>query len=250
MSPFPSIDGPPDAGFITPVFAALALGLGLVAGAYVLSARTELDAAERASARQVALLLLEGLSNRTAWTLLGEAGTPTLQWTEPSAVGSIVVAAEPEALKLSPLEAGRPNNIRLFSDLLSSKEGEVIATKLSGSLSAKAPDIERGDVVAASSEPLWRRCANSIVSPYSRLTAFALPAPRAPAADGPADFRPGQMWRLSMVSQRGWWLDRVVRFTGDPQRPIAVVEQDFGFDRGRFTQDCLAQLAKIGALHG
>jgi hypothetical protein len=230
--------GRDEAGYTTAAFAALAFVMALIAAGAVLLARQDLRAAASDLRQDQERLELEGIATAAAARLLAEPGSPTLRWTEPSSAGPVVVFVEAEALKIAPAELVRPANLRLVQAVAGPESAEEVAHGTP--LLAPGPDgvLHREQVAALSSAVRWRECAASISSIYSRLTALALPTPRLPS--GKSDnLRPGELWRVSVNAADGAWIDRVVRMTGKPAEPIAVVEDAFGRAPGNRRGSCL-----------
>lgn len=211
-------DDDPEAGYATAVAAMIALGLSLVVAAVMAAALQELRFSRQAFERRQAELALDGAQLLAVQAVTRGAGADRYRWTAPSAFGEIELLAEAEAPKLSSAEAaGRDDVLEAFGVAQPGRLGGRLTAWLAGG--GGALGLARLDPAVA-----WRRCAGSMVSPYGRGTTLRLAAAAAPTAAS-LDMRPAQVWRLRAAQRRGWVDERIVRFTGDPQHPAAIVER-------------------------
>jgi hypothetical protein len=88
-----------------------------------------------------------------------------------------------------------------------------------GQRGARASEIISADNAAA-----WKACGRSLISPWGVQTAPHLAHTIAPDSPGQGA-QLGSVWRIRTTSAAGFTDDRVVRFTGDPVHPAAVVER-------------------------
>ena len=232
-----------DEGFTTAAFAALTFALGLIAIASLLVARQGLLRAEHDTRLDRQRWVFDGIAVSAAAQLLSENGSPSLRWSEPSEFGPIVVTLEPEGLKIAPDELARPQNLELVASIIGQSDAERLQQQLATLRPAADGVLHREQVVELGASPRWRECALTLVSPYSRLSAFNLRSISLPTNAGD-DHHAGELWRVDLNAADGSWFDRVVRMTGQSGEPVAVVEQASGRLRGNRRATCL-----ISALH-
>jgi hypothetical protein len=233
-----------DAGFTTAAFAGLTFALALVAAGGVMLAGQDLRSAERDLRADQERLELDGIATSAAVKLLGEEGAPTLRWSQPSAFGAVAVTVEAEALKINPAELSRPANVELVAAMMGRPAAEEVAR--AAATLKPAPDgvLHREQVVQMNTQARWRDCALTLASPYSRLTAFVLPAPTSPTGQA-REAHAGELWRITVGAPDGSWLDQVVRMTGKPSDPIAVVDESSGRLPGNGRATCLNEALEI-----
>lgn len=217
--------GAPDSGFITPVFGAFAIALALVAVAGAQLARTDEIASRRQWERTQELYAAEGVATIAAWRVLHEPNAPTLEWVEPLGDRRFAVRAEPEFRKLSLAEvAGRGGRDRLRA-LLGAAEagrlGEALRAAIGQGPNASLSRYAMRDLSAA---PAWRACGLGLVSAHSRLTDLGL-APRRAPEKHELNMRAGEVWRIAVSNGDHLVLDRLVRFTGRTDEPLAIIDQ-------------------------
>jgi len=209
-----------DAGFATP--AAVVVALVLAIGASALTARSVMEdrLAKRDFERVRADYALAGAAEEAALALVGMKQDARLAWTAPSPLGPVSILAEPQNLKLTPTAAADA----IAEDLvrLGVSDGPQLQARLRAFGDSDVSDFA---VEAADASPAWRQCARSLISPYGG-TGIALDttAPTTPLAGSPA-WRIGSVWRVRLSLADGWVDDRIVRFTGEPLHPAAVVER-------------------------
>jgi len=212
-----------DGGFLTPVFGVAAVALSLVALATLQLARSDQVAARRHVERIQEYYRADGAAVRAAWRVLHTHETTALRWREEIGGQAFTVLAEPEMLKLSIAEAGGARG----RDKLRALFGDEIGARVASAAQTLAEDSveppSRDQIGALDASPDWRTCGASVVSAFSRLTDTALASPRGPSHD-PYRPRAGEVWRLVVASDRRVLVDRLVRFTGGQDEPIALVE--------------------------
>lgn len=209
-----------DDGFMTPAFGGVAIALALVAFASARLAQTEEIASRRGWEKTQELYRAEGVATIAAWRVLHMDGAPTLAWTEPTDLRPMAVWAEPEHRKLGLAEIGGQQGRSRLSALLGAQEAE----RLVSSLGTWSQPPSRLTLRSASPSPAWRACGLTLVSTQSRLTNNALSPVQTPVTAA-LDLRAGEVWRIAISSEGRLVLDRLVRFTGDAQRPVAVLDQ-------------------------
>jgi hypothetical protein len=232
-----------DEGYVTAVFAGLTFMLALIAIAGALLARQQLIGATADVRRLAERYDFEGRANAAALRLLKEDGSPTLRWSERSAYGDVTITAEPDGRKISATALVDPQNGDLIAALAGRADADSVEARAASLQPASDGAIHREALAALSEDARWRECAWSLVSPFSRLTAFNLTAAAEPAEDG-ADGHAGEVWRITVDSPDGAWLDREVRFTGSPSDPAAVVDQVFERTPGNARLTCLPDLLR------
>lgn len=249
MMCFPSGDARnADGGYTTAVFAGLTFMIALVASASLLLARQQLMGAEHEADAAKERFDFEGRAMAAALRLIQQDGAPTLRWTEPGATGDVTVTLEPESLKIAPDQLTRPDNRDLIAGFVGPAEAAAVETNSATLRPAADGVIHRWQLAALGTDRRWRECAATLTSPYTRLTAFALPAPGRPSGgerNGGPNRRSGELWRVTVDGTDGAWLDRVVRMTGVSADPIAVVDDAFGRAPGNRRLDCLTDLVRL-----
>lgn len=208
-----------EAGYATAAAAMIALALSVVVSAVVGASLTDLRASRAAMDRTRTETALDGALQVAIVGLLESGGNSRLRWMVPTPLGAVEVLAEPEAEKLAlvtaaDLEGGEFPG--LGETDMAAIRPRLRALALSGGGAA--------DVARLYGSPLWRACASSVISPYGRATSLSLSEAAAPAT-GRFSWRAGEVWRLRALSPDGWADDRIVRLTGDAQRPAAIVER-------------------------
>ena len=165
---------------------------------------------------------LAGAQTLAAAALMQTNETRRFQWSLDAGQGQIEVIAEPEAQKASYRAAAA------WDEQTLARLGVRDAASLRQSLSRLdgAPPARQW-LGRLDSAPLWRACAQSVISPFGRGEALGLQAAKAPAATGD-NGRVGEIWRIRAAKADGWADDRLIRFTGDPDRPVAAIQQQFG----------------------
>lgn len=208
-----------EAGYATPAALVMALSLSLVAVAMVGRSVMMLRQARSDLQRAGAEYILDGAHLSAAATVVraGEGGP--YRWALSTDAGFAEATAESEVDKVSPAAAGAWSEAA-FTDL-----GVADATALKTRL-ATVGDQPFADIGALDSAPLWRECAASLISSLGQRNDArpAAPAEPRPQPETP-DWRVGQVWRVRITLASGWRDDRLVRFTGDARRPVAVVRR-------------------------
>jgi hypothetical protein len=200
----------PDDGFATPAAAAVSLALALVAAALTTAAVSELRSAHADLVRTQDDYALDAAQTRAALGLIATTSSGRLRWTLPDG-GEVL--AEPEADKLDLADAAKLDDATLARLGVSDPDG--LRRRLADLGGADAADVGLADAA-----PLWRACARSIVSPLGTATKI-LYAPAAMPSSSGVDWRIGQVWRIRTALAD----DRIVRFTGTPLDPAAVIER-------------------------
>jgi hypothetical protein len=214
----------PDAGFLTAVFGVGALALSLVAAAGLQLARTDAQGAARAAARLREAYAADGVATAAAWTILHAADDGVRTWREATSQGDFSITVEPEGRKLALDEASGPQG-RLALTRWLGPAGDDVAQRLGDLARHKGGVPSRAELITLSPSPLWRRCGLSFLSAHSRLSGNVLGAGQGTQVAGAAMERTGQVWRIAVARGERPMLDRLVRFTGDPKAPAAVVEE-------------------------
>ena len=234
-----------EAGFITPVFAGVVLTLSLIAAAILVLARQDLITSNRDARRIARALWLEGVATQAALKVRTAAGQPVQRWKQDSAYGVLEVIAEPEDRKAAPQYADRPENLALIGRLVASREITGVGNALVRAVSDAAGQVHRSDITGLSADRRWRDCATTIFSPHSRLTSLA-PDPAVPAPAKPTPHQ-GELWRISVISDDGAYVDQIVRFGNEPRRLVEVVEQRAGQERRGYRRQCRTLLQSAGS---
>jgi hypothetical protein len=207
-----------EAGYATPAALIFALGLALVATAMVARSVMLLRQMRADLTQTQAELVLDGAHLLAAATVVraGEGGPYV--WSLPTDAGLAEAHAEAEGLKLSPeVAAELPEGVFVAMGV-----GNVSTVRAAlRAAPAGAPDIASLDAA-----PLWRACATGLISGLGKGARATLRAPSEPRLRPETpDWRVGELWRIRITTPAGWRDDRLVRFTGDAQRPAAVVRR-------------------------
>lgn len=201
-------------GYATAAFGAIALALAVIATALLAFANFQLRTARIGLRHTQQDALLDGALVLAAKTVMQDSRAAPLVWSREIDGGAVTLLAEPEALKAS---AQDPDALGSAA-LAALTDGRPLApyqpTSDLGS--------DRRALVGRSESPTWRSCAQSFLSPLSASRTVTLTRPSRPVERG-LSWRVGEIWRLAaFVDGRG--ADAVVRFTGDPAAPIAILD--------------------------
>jgi hypothetical protein len=185
---------------------AVSLGLALVSAALMARSVAALRGARAEFERVQAEYQLAGDQQRAALALITDASA-----------GS--VRAEPEAGKID-LATAAALDTEVLSRFGVANPGRLSSWLRAASLEPTSP----ADLVNADRARLWKLCAPMLISAFGR--ASSLSAPVEVRATG-AGARLGEVWRFSARTSNGWTDERIVRFTGEPRRPAAVIWRRF-----------------------
>jgi hypothetical protein len=226
-------------GYATPSALVLCVAIATMATTMVGRSLTHLELAHADLKRLRAEYEMEGAHLAAAAGVVRSEAHGPYQWTFGSDDGWVEVLAEPDAAKIPPTLAAklRDSDFALFG--VSDVQG------LRGRLSAvtgKMPAVDTLDAAVA-----WRTCARSVVAYHGEADHFTYTPPKTPGpGPDPQTWHIGEVWRIRVTTQAGWRDDRTVRFTGDAQHPVAIVDRRLS----RFTgepQPCPALLAALSA---
>lgn len=209
-------------GFATPAALVLSLCCALICAAFVARGVMNLRLSQAQLIRNQQALALDGAALWAETTIIRNGDSGPFRWSLTLEGVETEILAEPEAHKVGMAAAANlPNAIFMA---LGVNDIAALRDRLSGSvLPVDGPGVAGLDVA-----PNWAGCAPSAVSAFGKLEHLAYRPPSAPDAvvDPPA-WRIGEVWRLRITTSAGWRDDRIVRFTGDPQHPAAVVSRAF-----------------------
>lgn len=203
-----------DAGFATASAMIVSLALGLMATALLGVSLEQLRLSRGDLARDKVMFALAGAQNVAAVVLMQVGDQPRLRWTVSATGDPVRMLAEDETKKLALAAAAN-----LDAEVLTRLEIRD-AGPLRQRLQALA--ASQGLAVAdADTAPLWRACAPSLISFYGQAAKPPRLTAQTPLAVAGAS-HVGEIWRLR--AQLGDWADdRLVRLTGDPGHPVAIV---------------------------
>lgn len=201
---------------------AISLALSVVAVAVTSASVEALRFERRDLGRTQAELALAGAQDRAALATVAAHGTGRLHWSVATDDGSVEVLAEPERAKLSLSAAAELDDDTLRK--LGATDAQSARSKLAALDQAHGEWDTLGSV---DSSPAWRACAPSLISPFGEAAKPELVKAAAPV-QGTMSWRAGEVWRIRVVSPGGWADDRIVRFTGAPGHPAAVIDRVFG----------------------
>ena len=202
-------------GYATAAFGVVALCFALIATAVMALAGSQLQSAKRRLDHAVRDAQLEGGLVLAADAVMRDARTVPFNWSREIDGAHMTFVAEPESLKA---DAANPDS--LGSTLLEALAGKPAVA------SAPAEDAplrqRRQALLDRSTRSDWRLCAQSFLSPLSASTA-ATPTPSASPNGDTVNWRVGEVWRLVAFAE-GRGADAIVRFTGDPDNPMAILD--------------------------
>jgi hypothetical protein len=208
---------------LTAVFGVSALALATIAIACLQLARSDVIASRRHWERLQDHYAAEGLTNLAAWRLLHMDETAAVSWREPMGAGVAEVFAEPEARKLSLAEAGGTRGAQRLIQVFGEDTALRLAPKLTA-LAARRDFPSRDELAAVDLDPLWRSCGLTVVSAHSRLTDVAL-SDGVATREGAYRPRDGEVWRIVVIRADRVQIDRLLRFTGDRDEPVATINE-------------------------
>lgn len=216
-----------EAGFLTPVFGVVAVALSLISLASLQLARNDQVAERRSLERLQEHYRADGAAVIAVWRIVHETEPGVLKWRETVAGQSFTIVVEPETRKLALNEAGGLRGRARLRAALGEQAGDRLSIRLMDlAAQAEGPPPSK-TLQALDRETAWRACGRSLVSPYSRLTDYALTGPRKPTT-GPYGPRAGETWRILVANDRRVLIDRVVRMTGEVRAPAAVIDDASG----------------------
>ncbi|WGM40014.1 hypothetical protein [Caulobacter sp. NIBR1757] len=202
-------------GYATAAFGTLAFALATIAAVLLALAHSEYRHATRAAARAEEAARLEGGLVLAADTVMREEQTFSLSWTAELDGRRAVFLAEPEGLK-----AAADNAETIAPELVAELAGRGGVGPTPGGDSSLG--ARRRLFVNRSDSPLWRHCAPTFFSSLSASPELSA-RPPVPPVGGAINWRPGEIWRL-VVYTEGRGADAIVRFTGDPAQPMAILD--------------------------
>jgi hypothetical protein len=214
-----------DEGFATPAAAAISLAIATVAAAVTVASVQALRFERSELARSKAQYALAGGQTEAALVLMGSRSQGPTRFRVAAGGQSAEVIAEPEAEKLGLVTAAALGDAELAR--LGAMAPSHARADLAALADAKGQAANR--IVDADASQAWRLCARSFISPYGAASRPPSAIWTWPQPNG-AVSRTGQLWRIR-VAHDGWVDDRVVRFTGSRDHPLAVAADAFG--RGR-----------------
>jgi hypothetical protein len=230
---------PRDTGYATVSALVFSLALALIVSAMTARSLQFLNLAHADLERSRQQAILDGAHFEAAAEIVRSRIAGPYHWGFNSGSGLMDVVAEPEADKLT-LQAASA-----LPDSALSALGILDPADFKARVAAAAADPANANVGALDAAPAWRACGASVVSPLGQQQSFTF-LPRQKPGDGPnpASWHIGEAWRVHIATLDGWSDDRIVRFTGDAQRPAAVVARVLKKDRdsGGACDDLLGQL--------
>ena len=205
-------------GYATAAFGAIALALAVVATSLLAFSNNQLRISRMALRQAERDALLDGALVLAADAVMRESQTARLSWGLDVDGTPVKLLAEPEGFKVS---AAQPE--LLGKEALAALTGP---TPLAAPPAAEGLSAARRALVNRSRSESWRTCAQSFLSPLSDARTATAPAPTIPAG-GEVNWRVGEVWRIAAFV-KGRSADAIVRFTGDPAAPMAVLDVQRG----------------------
>ena len=232
-----------DAGYATVSAVVFSLALALIVSAMTARSLQLLTLARADLDRSHEQAALDGAQFEAAAEIVRSRIAGPYHWRFNGGDGLMDVVAEPEADKLTLRAASTlPDSALLGLGIIDIVDFRARVT----SAAASPANLNIGDLDPA---PSWRACGASVVSPLGQQQSFAF-MPRQTPGDGPnpASWHIGEAWRVHIATLDGWSDDRIVRFTGDAQRPAAVVVRVLKKDRdsGGACDELLGRLFSAG----
>lgn len=208
-------DGP-DAGYATAAASSVCLALAVTVTAFMTYAASEARAAKRGLRQVQTEALLQGGHVLAVVAVLDNATAGRLRWTDSDGSTAFEILAEPERDKLDAKSAAT-DMVRQLGAADPVKVSSIIQSGISTRNPVALPEVDSSEA--------WRRCANSVLSYYGEAKKIALSPANAADQTG---LKPhvGEVWRIR-VSTNGWADDRVVRLTGNGQRPTNLISRSF-----------------------
>jgi len=194
------------AGYASVAAVAVSLSLAVVVVALMSRSVVALRSARADFARAQAELQLDGEQRRAALAMITNAGSSSDAQLETAKI-SLAMAAELDAGALSRFGVRDPARLRAWLR------------------DASATPTSPADLIAADEARIWKACAPTAISAFGQAPALTAPGNESPPSGG-ATSRLGQVWRLT-ARANGWTDERIVRFTGERQRPAAVIWRRF-----------------------
>lgn len=217
-SPAPDDTG----GYASVAAVATSLSLAVVVVALMSRSVGSLKAARSDFARAQAEFQLAGDQRRAALAMVTRSGLPP--------------GAEPEAAKIN-LATASALDAETLSRFGVKDPGALSARLLAASSAPTSP----ADLVAADEARTWKACAPAAISAFGQARTLAAPSGSVPVPQASTSHL-GEIWRLTAHSAEGWTDERIVRFTGEPQRPAAIIWRRF-YRSGKGEPSCAAIFA-------
>lgn len=203
-----------DEGYATVAATMISLALATIAASVVSLAAAERRSASADYRRARLELALDGLHHKAAIALSIQGSRPATASVSDTDTFAAVLA-ENESAKLDPTVAAEL--VRSAQLVVPVDQRHALLAALDGPGSAG----RKRERMRTALKGTHRRCVLSLISPMGGAT--STPTPSAPS--GPP--APGDVWRVRLTTPEGWNDDRLVRFTGDPERPVATLDRLF-----------------------
>lgn len=213
---------PSQDGYATPAALVVGLTIALLATGLLARSASDLRSARYDFQRLRMEQALEGAHLVAASAIISSRREGPYRWTETTDLGRVEIVAEPEKSKLGADKAAQLPDSALsqlgVNDLAALRERLTSAADQQG-------HVMISDLDAATS---WRFCAPSVISIFGQADALTYVPPTEPGAGPlPSSWHIGEAWLVSVATPDGWRDNRIVRFTGDAQRPTAIVTRRF-----------------------
>jgi hypothetical protein len=209
------------AGFATPPALVLSVALALVGSAMVSHSVQDLALNRADLTRSTEEAALAGAEFEAAVDIVRSGVVGPYHWGFTDDAGVVDVAAELESDKLDPQSASTLDDKAFVA--FGVQDPAALKSRLAAAAASGQPFLV-SDLDAA---PLWRACGPSFISPLGLQQSYVFaPRQKPGAGPNPASWHVGEAWRVRVASASGWTEDRIVRFTGDAQRPAAIVVRE------------------------
>ena len=207
-----------DGGYATAAAITFAMALALTTSALTGLAAVKLRGARSDLNRMRLEHVLASARQEAIGAVMANAKSERLGWSVQAGGAQVQILAEPEAAKLGYDGAAKLDEKMLTR--LGVKDAGALRARLAQAAAATDGDygLWPGELDEA---PGWRSCAGSLLSAFGLAKTPTLAAPAAPDGRG-VSWRPGEVWKIEAAAS-GWAETALVRFTGDGQRPAAVI---------------------------
>lgn len=211
-----------DEGYALPAAMLMALVLTVIATGLLARSLTTLRQAREDIERLRIEKGLEGAHLLAGSAVVSSQSPGPYHWAVATEIGPVDIVADEERPKLGYAEAAALPQAVFES--LGVTDVAALKARLAQASELATPPLT-ADLDAA---PLWKFCAPALISPLGQALALQYTTSGEPGPGPlPASWRIGEVWRVSIATPNGWRDVRLVRFTGDAQRPTATVARRF-----------------------
>lgn len=228
-------------GYAMPAALILSLAIATMAAGLLERSVVSLKTARGEFRRAQVEAALDGAQLTAAAAVITSRRDGPYHWTSTTEAGWVDVVAEREEDKLGAAAAAAA-----LSDAQLTAFGVADPARLKAQLMAASEEPKTLLIAALDPAALWQGCAPSIISVFGAQDQLSYVAPVEPGSGpDPASWRIGEIWRVRVATPDGYRDDRLVRFTGDAQRPAATIARRWSRGSGEFgrCEDLLGQIS-------